>query len=307
MRAIDLAYHVRAGELSLRTGDILLVDPFTFTSGGRPWLNQQWAAQLIFAGAHRLLGWAGVAITYAGAMAVGIRAPLSELQEREGEAANGGGAHAARIHGCLRIARRSAAGTCGTPLHRHLALAGEAGPLGVGCSGPRHDLGQRPRELRPRTWPGRFHPVRRSARTEGSGVRPCCCSSPRRGLPSSPRSAAPSGRTPSIWSGTKRSGARSLSGDHHPPLSLSGGPFWASGRRRGHRRHLQATGDPPHRRRPSARVLRTRGAGSARHPVVGPRRTSDRGRLVRDTGHPSILRRAVSRGGFRRSSRPRSS
>jgi hypothetical protein len=72
MRAIDLAYHVRAGELSLRTGDLLLVDPFTFTSGGRPWLNQQWAAQLIFASAHRLLGWAGVAITYAGAMASGF-------------------------------------------------------------------------------------------------------------------------------------------------------------------------------------------------------------------------------------------
>lgn len=72
MRAIDLAYHVRAGELSLRTGDLLLVDPFTFTRGGQPWLNQQWAAQSIFAGAHRLLGWAGVAITYAGAMAAGF-------------------------------------------------------------------------------------------------------------------------------------------------------------------------------------------------------------------------------------------
>ena len=72
MRAIDLAYHVRAGELSLRTGDVLRIDPFTFTSGGRPWLNQQWAAQLVFASAHRLLGWAGVAITYAGAMASGF-------------------------------------------------------------------------------------------------------------------------------------------------------------------------------------------------------------------------------------------
>ena len=72
MRAIDLAYHVRAGELSLRTGDPLLVDPFTFTSEGQPWLNQQWAAQWVFAAAHRLLGWAGVAITYAGAMAAGF-------------------------------------------------------------------------------------------------------------------------------------------------------------------------------------------------------------------------------------------
>jgi len=72
MRAIDLAYHVRAGELTLRTGDLVLVDPFTFTNTGRPWLNQQWAAQLIFASAHRLLGWAGVGITYAGAIGSGF-------------------------------------------------------------------------------------------------------------------------------------------------------------------------------------------------------------------------------------------
>jgi hypothetical protein len=72
MRAIDLAYHVRAGELSLRTGEVVLVDPFTFTDAGQPWLNQQWAAQLIFASAHRLVGWAGVAITYAAAVASGF-------------------------------------------------------------------------------------------------------------------------------------------------------------------------------------------------------------------------------------------
>jgi hypothetical protein len=72
MRAIDLAYHVRAGEVTLRTGTLVLVDPFTFTKAGRPWLNQQWAAQLIFASAHRLLGWAGVGITYAAAMGSGF-------------------------------------------------------------------------------------------------------------------------------------------------------------------------------------------------------------------------------------------
>jgi hypothetical protein len=72
MRAIDLAYHVRAGELSLRTGEVLVVDPFTFTNFGRPWLNQQWLAQSIFAGAHRLLDWAGVAITYAAAVGSGF-------------------------------------------------------------------------------------------------------------------------------------------------------------------------------------------------------------------------------------------
>ena len=72
MRAIDLAYHIGAGRITLRTGDLVLVDPFTFTSAGRPWLNQQWAAQVIFAAAHRLLGWAGVGLTYAAAIGSGI-------------------------------------------------------------------------------------------------------------------------------------------------------------------------------------------------------------------------------------------
>jgi len=72
MRAIDLAYHVRAGELTFRTGDLVLIDPFTLTRAGDPWLNQQWAAQLIFASAHRVLGWAGVGITYAAALGSGF-------------------------------------------------------------------------------------------------------------------------------------------------------------------------------------------------------------------------------------------
>jgi hypothetical protein len=72
MRAIDLAYHVKAGALTLQTGDLVRTDPFTFTHGGLPWLNQQWGAQVIFAAAHRLLGWLGVAMTYAAAIGAGF-------------------------------------------------------------------------------------------------------------------------------------------------------------------------------------------------------------------------------------------
>ena len=72
MRAIDLAYHVRAGALALRSGGPVRVDPFTFTHGGRLWVNQQWGAQMAFAGAHRLLGWAGVAMLYAAASGAGF-------------------------------------------------------------------------------------------------------------------------------------------------------------------------------------------------------------------------------------------
>ncbi len=72
MRAIDLAYHVKAGALTLQSGDLLRTDPFTFTRGGLRWVNQQWGAQLIFAAAHRLLGWLGVAITVAAAVGAGF-------------------------------------------------------------------------------------------------------------------------------------------------------------------------------------------------------------------------------------------
>jgi hypothetical protein len=72
MRAIDLAYHVRAGALALGSGGPLRVDPFTFTHAGRPWLNQQWGAQVVFAWAHGLLGWAGVALLYAAASGTGF-------------------------------------------------------------------------------------------------------------------------------------------------------------------------------------------------------------------------------------------
>lgn len=72
MRAIDLAYHVKAGALALQTRHLLRSDLFTFTRGGRPWLNQQWGAQVVFAIAHRLLGWMGVALAYAAAVGAGF-------------------------------------------------------------------------------------------------------------------------------------------------------------------------------------------------------------------------------------------
>jgi hypothetical protein len=72
MRAIDLAYHVRAGELALRSGDVVRTDPFTFTVGGEPWLNQQWGAQVVFASAHRAWGWNAVALTYAAVIGAGF-------------------------------------------------------------------------------------------------------------------------------------------------------------------------------------------------------------------------------------------
>lgn len=60
LSAVDLAYHLRAGALTLDTGQIPTTDPFTFTAAGAPWLNQQWGAQVLLAAVFRLAGWTGL-------------------------------------------------------------------------------------------------------------------------------------------------------------------------------------------------------------------------------------------------------
>jgi len=58
---VDLAYHLRAGDLMLRTHQLIRTDSFTFTAAGLPWLDQQWGAQLLLTLVFRPLGWAGLA------------------------------------------------------------------------------------------------------------------------------------------------------------------------------------------------------------------------------------------------------
>ena len=62
LSAVDLAYHLRAGEMFLDTGRIPTTDTFTFTASGATWLNQQWGAQAILAVVYRLFGWTGLTL-----------------------------------------------------------------------------------------------------------------------------------------------------------------------------------------------------------------------------------------------------
>jgi hypothetical protein len=58
---IDIAYHLRAGDLMLRSGSIIRLDTFTFTVAGQPWLDQQWGAQVLLDLVYRATGWLGLA------------------------------------------------------------------------------------------------------------------------------------------------------------------------------------------------------------------------------------------------------
>ncbi len=62
---VDLAYHVRAGLAMLATHALPRVDTYTFTAAGRPWLDQQWGAQLLFAIAFRAGTWSALLILQA--------------------------------------------------------------------------------------------------------------------------------------------------------------------------------------------------------------------------------------------------
>jgi hypothetical protein len=59
---VDLAYHLRAGDVMLNTHHLLRTNPFAFTVAGRPWTDQQWGAQIILGGFFRVFGWGGIAV-----------------------------------------------------------------------------------------------------------------------------------------------------------------------------------------------------------------------------------------------------
>ena len=63
--AIDLAYHVKAGELMVAEGALPRTDVLAWTTAGRPWLDQNWGAQLLLYGIWRLGGFPLVAVVNA--------------------------------------------------------------------------------------------------------------------------------------------------------------------------------------------------------------------------------------------------
>jgi hypothetical protein len=54
--AVDLAYHVKAGQLMVAEHALPRTDVLAWTTAGRPWLDQNWGAQLVLYGIWRLGG-----------------------------------------------------------------------------------------------------------------------------------------------------------------------------------------------------------------------------------------------------------
>src|SRR5208282_1969766 len=58
----DIWWHVRSGEWILATRRVPWLDPFTFASSDRPWIDLHWGFQVAVALAHRLAGVPGILI-----------------------------------------------------------------------------------------------------------------------------------------------------------------------------------------------------------------------------------------------------
>jgi hypothetical protein len=67
----DLYWHIAAGRWMMENQQILRINLFSYTHAGDAWANQEWLAELIFAGAYVTTGWNAVLALAAAATAGG--------------------------------------------------------------------------------------------------------------------------------------------------------------------------------------------------------------------------------------------
>src|SRR5829696_5348989 len=63
--AVDLAYHLKVGQLMVAEHAVARTDMLAWTTAGRPWLDQNWGAQLVLYGIWRLGGFPLLTVTSA--------------------------------------------------------------------------------------------------------------------------------------------------------------------------------------------------------------------------------------------------
>ncbi|HZP21282.1 MAG TPA: hypothetical protein VFB16_13875 [Bauldia sp.] len=66
----DSYWHLVVGNWIVGHRAFPVTDPFSFTFNGQPWIAKEWLSQVLYAGAHGLLGWTGMAGLAAAAVAV---------------------------------------------------------------------------------------------------------------------------------------------------------------------------------------------------------------------------------------------
>ena len=72
LRAYDIWFHLKSGELMLSTLRVPRTDPFSFTAAGRPWTHHQWLSCLLLYGTWSVAGAAGLMALRALAMGASL-------------------------------------------------------------------------------------------------------------------------------------------------------------------------------------------------------------------------------------------
>lgn len=78
----DTYWQIALGNWIVAHHAVPQVDSFTFTMAGTHWISSQWLAQVAFAGAYALAGWAGVVVLAAAAIAIAFGLLTRFLLER---------------------------------------------------------------------------------------------------------------------------------------------------------------------------------------------------------------------------------
>jgi hypothetical protein len=78
----DTGWHIRSGELVLKTGHVPVADPFSFTRPRDRWFAWEWLADVVFAATWRWRGVAGVAALAGAVLALGATALLARILRR---------------------------------------------------------------------------------------------------------------------------------------------------------------------------------------------------------------------------------
>ena len=78
----DTYWQIALGNWMLAQHQVPHVDTFSFSVAGTPWISSQWLAQVAFAGAYALGGWAGVVVVAAAAVAAAFGLLTRFLLER---------------------------------------------------------------------------------------------------------------------------------------------------------------------------------------------------------------------------------
>ncbi|HEX7951127.1 MAG TPA: hypothetical protein VF494_12310 [Candidatus Limnocylindrales bacterium] len=80
--SVDLTFLLRAGSEILASGAIPTTDSWTFTAAGSPWLDQQWAAEVLLQVVFGAAGWTGLVLFRAALVGLAFGLLLATIRRR---------------------------------------------------------------------------------------------------------------------------------------------------------------------------------------------------------------------------------